>query len=238
MAYKVEIIPSNKDSIYEERETGITHSPFELEYILYKAIEAGNPSAVASAIDAYLNLGITMGRMSNNAIRQTRYWAVACISTAIHYAILGGLDETDAYNLSDAYIMHLDTVDSIEEVIDYLKEKASELTEAVHLAKFKSSYSTNITRAIHYIHVHLHERLKIEDIASNIGLSRDYLSYLFKKEVGISIHQYILDRKLAEANRLISLGKPINQVSYTLSFSSESHFITCYKKKYGVTPGK
>lgn len=235
MRYKVNILPACKDSIYEEREEGRTHSSFELEYILYNAIKAGDKDTVNETIDEYLNLGIVMGNLSSSPIRQARYWAIACISIAIHYAILGGLDETDAHNTSDVYIRHIDSLNDINEIIDYLKKKAPELTEAVLTAKY-NNYSKTISSCVHYIHVHLHERLRIEDIAKNLGLSRDYLSKLFKKEVGVSLHNYILNAKLEEAVRLLEKGTPVNQISYTLSFSSESHFITCFKKKYGTTP--
>ena len=235
MSYKVNVLPVYSDSIFGEREDGKTHSSFDKEYVLYNGIKAGDTASVIEAIDDYLKDGIVMGNLSSSPIRQARYWAIACISIAIHYAILGGLDETDAHNTSDIYIRHIDSLNDINEIIDYLKQKAPELTEAVLSAKH-TKYSDSIAACIHYVHVHLHERLRIEDISKVLNISRDYLSKLFKKEVGISLHNYIINAKLEESIRLLGKGTPVNQISYTLSFASESHFITCFKKKYGMTP--
>ena len=98
------------------------------------------------------------------------------------------------------------------------------------------SYSRLVNNCIHLIHVNLHSRLKIETIADTLHVSRDYLSQTFKKETGTALHQYILNQKLEEAKNMLSLGKSINEVSYTLCFCNESHFIQAFKKKYHITP--
>ena len=58
---------------------------------------------------------------------------------------------------------------------------------------------------MHWIHIHLHHRLKIADIAAELHVSRDYLSQAFKKETGITLHRYIVDQKLEEAQHMLSL---------------------------------
>lgn len=233
---KVDIIPKSSNMIYEQRESGMTHSSFQSEYNLYRAIEAGDVDKVKQCITNYIDAGLTVGHLSDNNLHQVRYWCIACISVAIHYSILGGLDETDAFNLSDGYIQHIDKITTMEEAVSYLKEKAVELTLAVWQSQLASVSSEAIRKCIHYIHVHLHERLRIHEIAEQIGLSRDYLSKLFKKETNITLHQYILNEKLKEALLLIENGTHYDAVCYDLGFSSETHFITCFKKKYNMTP--
>lgn len=176
---RVEILPETPDILYEQRETGVTHSSFQLEYVLYQAIKAGNTAQVKSAIDQYMANGLIVGRLSQNSFRQMQYWAVACISVAIHYAILGGLDETEAFNKSDIYIRKVDHFTTMDQCVDYLQEKAIELTELVRKTKEKQVHSPAIRSCLHYIHIHLHEKLPIAMLAQEVGLSRDYLSRLF-----------------------------------------------------------
>ena len=126
-------------------------------------------------------------------------------SITIHYAILGGLDE-------------------------------SELVTLVKKNMIPQDYSRLINNCIHLIHVNLHDRLKIENIAKTLHVSRDHLSRAFKKETGVSLHKYILHQKLETSKKMLSEGMSINNVSYTLSFSNESHFIQAFKKEYGITP--
>lgn len=233
---RAEVLSHSDDTIFEIRESGMAHSPFLLEYRLFSAIKAGNVALVRDAIESYLNHGLVIGSMSSNSITEARYWAVATISTAIHYAILGGLDETKAYALSDRYIRYIDTLTTIPECVEYLKERALELTDAVSMSVLRKEYPAHVNACLHYVQNHLHERLRIEDIASDLNLSRDYLSHLFKEYVGEALHSYILSEKLKEAKALLIQGHDISHISYTLCFSSESHFIHCFKKYYGLSP--
>ncbi|MBE5962154.1 MAG: AraC family transcriptional regulator [Lachnospiraceae bacterium] len=235
---KVEIIAPSANTIFEERESGITHTSFELEYVLYQAIKNGNVTWVKQAIENYLKSGLVIGRLSKDNMRQLKYWAVSCISLAIHYSILGGMDETDAFNLSDQYIRHVDSLSAMEEIIYYLKEKAVELTNFVNEAKGKEWYSPAIRQSLHYINIHLHERLDVMTLAKKVGLSRDYFSTLFKKQVGTSVHAYIQHEKLEASKFLLYQGISYETISYNFGFCSETHYITCFKREYGMTPGQ
>ena len=106
MKNKFETINRDENSIFMERETGVVHSAFSREYELFESIKAGNPALVRAKAQAYLDEGITMGFLSRDNLKQYRYWAISTIAVAIHYAILGGMDETDAFNLSDEYIRY------------------------------------------------------------------------------------------------------------------------------------
>ena len=160
------------------------------------------------------------------------------IATAIHYAILGGLDETDADNLSDSDICGIDAMKESDACIDYLRAKAFELVKAVNSAKNKLSVSPAIRQTLHYIHVHLHERITLEKLASQAGLSRDYFCELFLKETGATPHSYITGEKMKEAEKLLAEGRCAREVAYILSYSSQSHFTEVFKKHFGVTPTK
>ena len=232
----IKIISKTNNAIYEQRESGITHSPFSLEYNLYQAIKLGDVTQVNNIIDIYLLNGLVVGSLSDNSIQQIQYWAVACISVAFHYAILGGLDETEAFNLSDVYIRKLDLFKSIDDCIPFLKEKAIELTTFVSNAKYKDIHSPSIRECLHYIHIHLHERLTIELLAKKLNISRDYLSVLFKKELGCNLHAYILQTKLETSKLLLAQNQTYENISYQLGFCSQTHYITCFKREYNMTP--
>ena len=231
-----EFLDSTKNFIYEARETGKTHTPFYYEMRLFNSIKNGDIPGVKSAINLYRSSGLVIGHMSDDPLREIHYWAVATIAVAIHYAILGGLDESEAYQLSDRYIQGIDSFHTMEDCISYLCEKAVQLVTMVKENTIPQFYSPLINSCVHLIHVNLHSRLKIETIASTLHVSRDYLSFSFKRETGTPLHQYILDQKLKEAANMLASGMSVNEISYTLCFCSESHFIQCFKKKYHMTP--
>lgn len=143
------------------------------------------------AIADYMAHGFVVGTMSGDRLRQVKYWAVATVAIAIHYAILGGLDETDAYHLSDAYLREVDRLDTMDTCIDCLRRRATELVRAVASAKSGTLLSSPVRRCVHYIHIHLHEKMPLSMLASEAGLSKDYLGVRFKREMGVSVHAYI-----------------------------------------------
>ena len=67
-------------------------------------------------------------------------------------------------------------------------------------------------------------------------MSESYLSRLFHREMGLSVSGYILNQKLDASLSMLDAGVPYGQTAYNLSFCSQSHFIQCFKKKYGKTP--
>lgn len=236
MKYKVKVLPPSADALFTQREDGMTHSPFSLELPLYTALKNGDEPALRRAMEAYFSAGFVIGRMSADSLRQMKFWAVSVIAVAIHYAILGGLDETDAYNLSDAYIRHIDTLFSIDDCMEYLSSRAIELVRAVAESKKGHTLSPKIKACVHYIHIHLHEKLTVKELADAMQLSESYLSRLFHREMGEPVSRYILNQKLSAALSMLRAGVPYGQVAYNLSFCSQSHFIQCFKARYGLTP--
>ena len=100
-----EFLTSSQNFLYDAREDGKTHTPFHYELLLFRAIQNGDRKGVEDSLTQYQNSGLIIGHMSDNPLREIHYWAVSTIAVAIHYAILGGLDESEAYQLSDEYII-------------------------------------------------------------------------------------------------------------------------------------
>ena len=87
MSYQVEVLPVTAHPLYDTRESGKTHTPFSLERALCTAIELGDEAAMDRAIADYMAHGFVVGTMSGDRLRQVKYWAVATVAIAIHYAI-------------------------------------------------------------------------------------------------------------------------------------------------------
>lgn len=233
---KITVIPNTKDILFEERETNITHTPFELEYALFQLIKEGDAKNLKFKFNEYLSNEVIMGNMSRNKLKQIQYWAISTIAVAIHYAILGGLDETDAFNISDQCIRYVDSCFNIPDIISYLQIKAEKLTLQVSEAKKSKITSSIIRKAMHYIHINLHQKITLKTLAEFLSLSPNYFSTLFKKEIGMTLHRYILKEKLKTSKKLLKEGMTYSEISYSLGFCTESHFISWFHKIYGETP--
>lgn len=233
----IQIVPKTAQGIgYAQREGGLSHTPYQLETEFFNCIERGDVALLKDKMQEYFQNGFVIGRLSDNDLRQMQYWAVSGITLAVRAAMRGGLDELYAYNLSDRYIQQMDALQSAEQIVSFLTQKAVELTELVAKVHGRLEYSPHVRRCMGYIERHLHEKLTVAVLAKNGGISADYLSAIFKKETGESLSAYILSRKLREAQLLLENGCSCEQAAYTLGFCSESYFIACFKKAFGTTP--
>jgi len=79
----------------------------------------------------------------------------------------------------------------------------------------------------------------LEALALEIGLPLKKLKEGFKQIYGETVFAYLLDFKMEEARRMLNSQKyNVNEVGLKLGYSTSSHFIAAFKKKYGTTPKK
>ncbi|GGH71094.1 MAG: AraC family transcriptional regulator [Bacteroidetes bacterium] len=79
----------------------------------------------------------------------------------------------------------------------------------------------------------------IKDLAREVGLNEYRLKVGFKEVYGNTVYGYLLDHKMDHSRSLLDSGKyKVNEVAYALGYTNPSHFITAFKKKFGITPKK
>lgn len=232
---KIEVLPSAR--LFDEREYGLSHTPYEIETAFYSCIGRGSVEDVNAMLQKFLESGIVAGKLSANNIRQIQYWAVCCVAIATRYAIAGGLDENFAYNFSDECVMKIDLMSTENEILDFLLSKCMELTVTVKESKL-GSYPKAVRKCLKTINTRLFDRLSLDVLSEDCGVSKDHLSLLFKNNLGITIPQYIKKERLNAAKDLLKSGMSISQTAYTVGFSTESYFIKCFRDEFGITPKK
>ena len=79
----------------------------------------------------------------------------------------------------------------------------------------------------------------LDALAIEIGLPLKKLKQGFKQVYGDTVFAYLLEHKMQEARRMLDSQKyNVNEVGLKLGYSTSSHFIAAFKKKYGTTPKK
>jgi AraC-like DNA-binding protein len=77
----------------------------------------------------------------------------------------------------------------------------------------------------------------LEKLSDEVGLSLKKLKIGFKEVYGKPAYQYLIDYKMEIAKNMITNGKlNINEISDELGYNNASHFISSFKKKFGITP--
>lgn len=232
---KYQVLPSSTNPKFEQRELGITHTPYQLEIQFYSLIKLGCVEEIEKFISAFYANGLVVGRLSKDNVRQIRYWSVCVITLATRYAIQGGLDEFSAFNLSDEYILRIDEAKNEDSVFEILQEGLIEFATLVRKKSVKNC-PKSINNCLEYIEVHLHENISLARLSKTAGLSQPYLSALFKKYMGVTVSEYILLKKMELAVAMLYENIPSGKIAYQLGFCSQSYFCDCFKKIYGKTP--
>lgn len=88
-----------------------------------------------------------------------------------------------------------------------------------------------------YIADHLEADLRREELAELVHLNPDYLNRLFKKEVGLTLKEYIIRRKMEQARSLLrTTNLPIGFIAAKVGYNNFSHFSNSYKKLFDRNP--
>ena len=97
-------------------------------------------------------------------------------------------------------------------------------------------YDKTIEGVLNYINSNLENDLSIDTIASKFFISKYYLMRKFKNQIGSSIHNYVVQKRLILARSLISDGLSMSSVCSRCGFNDYSSFVRAFKKVYGVSP--
>jgi AraC-like DNA-binding protein len=94
-----------------------------------------------------------------------------------------------------------------------------------------------ISSAISYINSNLSEKITIDEIAETCHMSKYYFCRRFKKSLGITVMEYILKSRIANAKTMLeSTNTPISEISEQCGFSSFSYFSRVFRENTGDTP--
>ena len=79
----------------------------------------------------------------------------------------------------------------------------------------------------------------LQELSEEIGLSLKKLKEGFKQIYGDTVFSFLFDYKMEVARKLLEAGDHnVNEVGLKVGYSTSSHFISAFKKKYGTTPKK
>ena len=222
---------------FENRENEKRHHHHDEDMLQYEYMKAGDMRAVEES-QRMITSELT-GHVSDDPVQNMRYLFVACATLMSRTAIEGGMDPEQSYNASDLFIIRMDRCRSVEEILQVHKEMVGWYTR--HMAGMKKAliYSRQIVRCLDYIGEHLHETIRITDIADHLHLNVSYVSSLFRKETGLTISDYILQQRIESAQHMLKHTEYSGaEISQFLSFSSQSYFIRAFRASTGMTPAQ
>ena len=102
-----------------------------------------------------------------------------------------------------------------------------------------AAYSGYVAQALSYIDAHYADpELTVREVASQVGVSGDYLSRQFRQVLGIASQEYLKRYRFARAMELLQTDQPVGEVAQQVGFRSLCHFSREFKKEMGITPSQ
>jgi two-component system response regulator YesN len=97
-----------------------------------------------------------------------------------------------------------------------------------------------VERASEYIHNNYAQKgLTLNEVAQRNHVSPNYLSYLFKKNTGFNLWEYVIKLRMEESRRLI-LNTDLRryEIAERVGYESPEHFSKIFKKYFGISPSE
>lgn len=213
------------------------HATYALEQQIIKMVRGGEVAALkewtASAP------AVHSGILAAEQLRQAKNTFVVLATLVSHAAIHGGMDEDEAFALSDEFIQRCERFNSLQQITNLQYNIVLEFAERVERIRLGGQPTTLTIAVTNYIRKHLSERISVENLAKELFMSRPYLSSKFREETGETLTDFILKEKTEEAKRLLRYSdKSATAIGAYLGFSSQSHFTRVFRKYSGKTPAE
>ncbi len=220
----------------KNREALFHHPPYFLEQELLSKIKSGNMNETMALLSEINSLKRT--RLSKDAMRSVKNSLICSVTLFTRAAIEGGVMPEAAFTLSDSIILAIEEMSSLHELMDYEYTAAEQYVQIVQDLS-KSKYSTIIQQAISYIYNNLTNKLTLGKISDTIYVHPNYLSALFKKEVGLNLPDYIMKTRVEEAKYYIRYtNTKISDIAAFYQFCNQSYFTQIFRKYVGFTPNE
>ena len=101
----------------------------------------------------------------------------------------------------------------------------------------ESQKITAIKTVLSYITDHYHEKLYVQDLASQVNMNEQYFCRFFKRSIGKTPIDYINDYRLNKVIRLLETGDAqITEICLECGFNNMGNFQRLFKRKTGITP--
>lgn len=227
------------NELFRNEEEGHFHTSYAQEKIILECVKRGDLEGLERL---YRSLPATVyGKMtsSNSELKLLFYACISNTTLVTRYAIEGGLDEETAFSLSDVYIRKMEMCETPDEITSLNEEMAADFTSRVAAVRSMGAlrYSLPIAKAIEIIHKNHLRNVSLDSIAKEVGLTSNYFSSLFKKETGDNFSKYVTKVMVEEAKNLLTYSDySYSTISEYLNFSSQSYFISVFKRYTGQTP--
>ncbi|MBM7571265.1 response regulator transcription factor [Aquibacillus albus] len=138
-------------------------------------------------------------------------------------------------NHAESIHFDISSAQSLQQLKKYYKHYIDKIIKSV--LYYRKSYRSEIWEALIYVDENIDKKITLNDISQTLYINPTYFSRIFKKDTGQSFVDYVKNRKMEKAQKLLEeTDYTIESISFQLGFSNSSYFIKQFRQCVGKTP--
>ncbi len=183
-----------------------------------RLVDLGIPPRLADPLRDRKNLVITLNSLLRKAAEQA------------------GVHPIHIDSFSNQNIRQIEQLSSLEECRGFQRRLALGYCRLVKRYSLKGC-SLPVQKAVTYITTDLSADLSLKALAGQLNMTPSYLSSLFKKEMGVTLTDYVNQQRMAHAQHLLlDTSLPIKSIAQQCGIADLNYFMRLFKRMAGVTP--
>jgi two-component system response regulator YesN len=218
-----------------ECKLNVNFYPIERKMQLLISLRVGDVSDAKNIIGAVFD-----GIRANNPPGETaRFACIGLVSSLIEYAAESGNETKEIFGEGIGMLEEVQSKKNLDELETWILGLLSQISGHIRAGRSKRP-SRIVEEAKKYIDANYASfDLRIDEIAKNVYVKYGHLCFLFKRETGKTINEYIGELRICKAKELIDGGcQSIAMVAARVGYADANYFSKCFKKLAGISPGK
>ena len=205
-------------------------------------LSVGSETVSLAAGDSYLVRKYTTMSGARASAGACSFYTVSFYCSLEKYDVLYGkvLRISSRSSYAETLFNQLTFYASKEKGEGYLMDSAfALLLEMLYDSRIREPERVQMHGIVNYINDHIASPLTVEDISEQFHYSSDYIAKIFRQQFGVTIKQYVIEKKLSVAKRLLTTSDiSVKQVGQAVGFAESVLFEKFFKYHVKMTPKK
>lgn len=215
-----------------------THIPGDIQYEnqILACVSHGRVKELLPILDRINRFPLLSDHLKETPLQTMKTMVASMIIVASKTARESGLPIAISYKINTFYLQEINKTTDLT-TLNQLKISALiDLTHRVHALR-RTKNSQTVKEVTFYIRKNLYQNPSVHDVCQALHFNPSYLARLFKKEMNMTISEYMMQEKIKEAKQLLAMtNHSILEICSLLHFTDQSHFTKNFKKFTGQTP--
>ncbi len=206
---------------------------YAAERLFMKSISEGDILKAQALLSSLSSRG--MESRSGSLLRDAKNYMIVFNTLCRLSAYQGGAHPQEVDSLSHEYSLRIENAADFSELRPVREDIVRSYCAAVS-ADHSGIDSLQIKRAAAYIASNFSEPATLAETADHLGITKTYLSALFRKETGMTFSEYVRKHRLSTAAELLAATQmSIDEIAAYCGIPDSNYFSRMFRKEYGMS---